>query len=276
MPGTALHVRSENGSISVQQADRADVQVIAHVCAVSQERLDAVDILAERTEDGTLSIAAQWPDGHRQGREGCSFEVLIPGATGLDLQTSNGKLSAAGCLGRAELHTSNGAIDLTDHQGPAVAETSNGSVTLTGVWGPVDARSKNGKIHVVGATDAVSARTSNGSVHVEFDPASLGPVDVQTSNGAIELAIGPVFAGKLLLETSNGSIQVEDAVLAQVISRSKNRVRLAFGAFGGSERESKATTSNGAIRVKHVAPEPEQMQQKTRQDAEISESDRQL
>ena len=96
-----------------------------------QERLAAAIILAERTEDGTLSIEVQWPDDRRKGREGCSFEVLIPSATGLDLQTSNGKLTAVGLSGRAELYTSNGTIEVSRHEGPVLAKTKNGRVTLS-------------------------------------------------------------------------------------------------------------------------------------------------
>lgn len=231
LPGAALHVTSENGSISVQESDRINVGIIAQIRAQTPQRLEATLVTAEEAVDGSLSVFVVWPEGRRKNREGCSFEIQIPGANGVDLQTSNGRLEAVGLGGKAELRTSNGAIRVERHRGTIQAQTSNG------------------KIEITGASENVTAHTSNGSVHVGLQPDATGPIDVKTSNGRIELEVGPSFSGSLQLQTSNGSIDANDVAQAEIVSATRRQVRLAFQE---GQPPSTATTSNGSIRVRSV------------------------
>lgn len=169
--------------------------------------------------------------GRRRNREGCSLEILIPYANGVNLQTSNGSLETVGLGGEAELRTSNGAIRVDRHRGAIQAETSNGEIDITE------------------ASGSVTAHTSNGAVHVGLQPDAPGPIDVKTSNGRIELEVGPSFSGSLQLQTSNGSIDVDGVEQAEIVSATKRQVRLAFQE---GQPPSTAKTSNGVIRVRSV------------------------
>ncbi len=243
----AIDVRTENGSIQVVKADRSDVEIVATIRARTQERLDSTTINARRGEDGVLHVTADWPAAGRRDNEGCSFEVAVPEAVGVVLESSNGALSIAGLAGAARLRTSNGAIHAADQDGPVEARTSNGGINVEAAQGTVDARSSNGRVTVSEATAAVKAETSNGSVTVRLVPANPGPVEARTSNGGIELDLSPAFSGELTLETSHGGIHAKDLPGARLISSEKDRLVLGFGQ---SDAKSTAKTSNGAVTVR--------------------------
>lgn len=249
-PDTAVRVATENGAIAIHQGDREDIEIVSHLRAVSDTRLKQTEVVAERADDGVLSVWVKWPDDKRRGNEGCSFEILLPGANGVDARTSNGNLDVSGLAGDAVLHTSNGAIDLSRHDGPATAETSNGAVTLVNIAGTIAAHTSNGRITVERAAGSVEARTSNGAIRIALSPACPGPVDLTTSNGSIDLGVGDAFSGTLELRTSNGSLQCEELPGAQLVSSSKDYLKLAFGEAGHA---SILKTSNGSIRLNRLS-----------------------
>jgi hypothetical protein len=230
--GTPLRVETDNGEIIVRRAEGDVVQIVGHVRAVSQVRLDATQIAATRDDDQTLVVSVEWPDGKTLNREGCSFEIAIPDAVGITLHTNNGQLSVADLGGEAELRTANGAIDVSRHDGPVDCETNNGAITVTDAAGAVQAKSMNGTVRIGLAADAP------------------GPVQAQTYNGAIDLAIGPAFVGRLEISTMNGGVSVDKSVSGTFVSSSGHRAELTFG---DSEQRSSASTFNGAVRVRSVA-----------------------
>lgn len=229
--GASIEVVTVNGAVVVRQEERDDVEVVAHLRAVSAERLEAAEVIAVRNDDGALSISADWPEGKRRNREGCSFEVLIPDADGAILRTSNGKIELVGLGGYADLQTSNGAITVESHSGA------------------IDASTSNGRIRIADATDRVDAKTSNGTIDVGLAAEGQGPIVARTSNGGITLALSPAMKGQLTLNTSNGRLNVESSLESKVVSRKKNRAVLDLGEW---EKQSSATTSNGSIWVKGV------------------------
>jgi DUF4097 and DUF4098 domain-containing protein YvlB len=225
----AIRVDAVNGSVVVSQCDRDDVQIVAHLKAVSAERLEAAEVVAGRDESGALSVSVDWPESKRRNREGCSFEVLIPDAVDVTLRTTNGRIDLAGLGGKADLHTSNGAVEVQGHNGP------------------LDATTSNGRIEIADVTSRVDAKTSNGAIAVSLAPEGPGPIDARTSNGSITLNLSPAMQGRLTLTTSNGSVRVDPSCEAQVVSERKNHAVLDLGS---SANRSSATTSNGPIQVR--------------------------
>jgi hypothetical protein len=53
---SAIEVDAVNGSVVVSQSDRDDVQIVAHLRAVSPERLETAEVVADRDEGGALSV----------------------------------------------------------------------------------------------------------------------------------------------------------------------------------------------------------------------------
>lgn len=250
----ALDVQTRNGGISVTRSDGETVRITARLKARSQDRLEATRIVTDHDPDGTLLVRVQWPDGERQRREGCSFEIETPGADGVRLDSSNGALRIDGLAGDAVLDTSNGSVTVRDHDGSVHARTSNGSVTLDRVSGDVFADTSNGGIHAIGVSGAVKADTSNGNVVIELSEDAEGPIRVGTSNGGVRLVLTPAFRGVLVLDTSNGGISYDTSASVRRVSASRNHARMEIGQGGPS---SVVSTSNGSIRVEFVGGEEE-------------------
>lgn len=247
-----LVVECENGGITVTRGEGSTVRITAHLAALTAERLEQTQVVAERGPDGALAVRVNWPD-RRQKSEGARFEIATPGVQHITLTTSNGKIRTEHTSGLAKLRTSNGSILVSDHSGDVEAETSNGSIQLDRIGGGVVARTSNGRVEVDGALGPCDVTTSNGSVDVDLAGSSQGPVTVQTNNGSIALEFGPAFVGEVSATTSNGRVTVDGGLTARIIEMGKNSARFAIGS-GGSP--STLRTSNGGIRIKleHDAP----------------------
>jgi DUF4097 and DUF4098 domain-containing protein YvlB len=227
-----LYVSSNNGSIEIERNDiDNEVRIIAMISARTQERLDAVEIVADDLGNGVFEIHALWPENKRKSNEGVSYEITYPQTSDVRLTTSNGSLTIGDFAGKIDLRTSNGRITVDGHEGDVVADTSNGSIKLYDISG------------------AVSADTSNGSVIVELTSDNPGPVALDSSNGSITLEVGHAFAGELEADTSNGRIKVHGTVEGRIYSISRNHVRLALGDAENFERSS-IDTSNGSVTIR--------------------------
>lgn len=228
--GKALDIESANGAISVRKAEGSAVQVTAKPRATSQERLDRVKVLASRGGDGTLMLRVDWPDGGRQGSEGCDFDVTLPDADGLTLTSFNGPVEFHGLAGAARVRTSNGTVKSRGHRGPVDVESSNGDIELRDVGGPISAESSNGQISVLMA------------------PNAPGPVKIASSNGSVTLTLSSAFTGAIRLETSNGSLRVADIPNAKLTKLGERHARILIG--DGAGPESVLESSNGSVELR--------------------------
>lgn len=228
--GSGLKVITRNGHITATRSAGADVQIIATLRMVNDERLRETTISANRDGSGVLVIAAMPPGGEWKSSEGCSFDVTLPDANGVNLKSSNGKIETSGLSGAAEAESSNGSLVISSHNGPIHAETSNGHIDITA------------------ATGSVNCSTSNGAVKVSLK--GPGPVRIDTNNGAITLQVGKAFAGSINIKTSNGSISTPSAAPGfpslTVQREGKNRAKVSLGTGPASELD----TSNGSVTVR--------------------------
>jgi hypothetical protein len=244
--GKAVDVRTTNGAVTLERADRSDVQITAKLVSPSKERLAEAEVVTDRREDGTLLVYVAWPGDRSLSREGCTFDIKLPGATGVKIESSNGAIRVDGLGGAANLETSNGSITVTGFDGPVTAHSSNGKIVVRDIEGRADVRTSNGSIEISGVAGGVHAESSNGGVAVTLRPEAMGPVEAHTSNGSITLEIGPAFAGELSAQTSNGGLHLAD-LGATVVSMNKHDAVLRFGT--GGER-SRLTTSNGSVVIR--------------------------
>lgn len=218
--GSRLDVRTRNGSVEVREGGVDTVQVTATIRARSQDRLAKTSVTTRRTDDGTLEVRVEWPDGPKRG-EGASIVVVTPSAR---------HVSAAGSNGDILVH----AADCKEVD----ARSSNGNIVVHAPGASVKAASSNGEIELKGVSSADVA-TSNGRVSVELAPQSAGPLAIHTSNGPVDLTVGPAFGGVLRATTSNGPVHV---AAPRALARD--------GGFDfGPGASSVISTSNGSVRV---------------------------
>ena len=262
IPGTSIRIKTHNGRVSVEAADRSDVETKAIICAKSRERLKSTQIVTRRHEGDSLTIEVKWPGGGRKNAESASFEIYAPDVDGIFASTSNAPIRIKGLSGTAELITNNDRIEATNHQGILRAKTSNdaivivrhqGSITarssnddvrVRGVTGPVDARTTNGVIEVNSADSSVVARTYNEEIKISLTERAIGPVFAETSNDPISLVIGKKFAGALDLKTNEQCI-VDEQLRKYVVGHGKNLVRLSIG----EGPKSRLATRNAPISI---------------------------
>jgi DUF4097 and DUF4098 domain-containing protein YvlB len=227
--GKPLRVTTGNGNITITRTGVDTVTIVAKIKANTQARLDAVTIVVARAGDDTLDIKAQWPGNKRESNEGCTFEVQIPDATNLTLETANGAIviGGGGFNGLATLDTSNGDITVEGHDGKVNADTSNGSIVLHDV-------------------PEAKADTSNGGISIRLTDTGAGPVVADSSNGSVHLFVGRGFAGEVDCDTSNGRVSC-DASWAKVIRKAKTSGTYSFGATDAAK--SSLSTSNGNVTI---------------------------
>lgn len=251
--GKPIDVKSKNGGVTIKATKRSDVQITAKLQAKSQERLETVKVLAERQADGTLRIRPVWPEGESawgwssatQG-DGCTFDIEVPDAVGVKVETSNGGVTLSNLSGKAVLDTSNGGVNVNEHAGDLTIDTSNGGVHVEGIDGALKIETSNAAVEAKDVLGAVTIDTSNGGVDVELAKDNAGPVHISSSNGGVDLTVGPAFKGTLAVDTSNGKVTVPSD-LGKVVKKGKTSATVEVGEGGGAK--SVVDTSNGSVSV---------------------------
>ena len=244
--GSALSVTTANGSVLVERQQRADVLIEIDLFGRDAERLAFANVNASRQGDGSLRVWVDWPGGKRENNEGANIDIMLPDAIGLDIRTSNGRVSLKGLAGHAAVKTSNGSVRILDHSGSAHVETSNGKMQLERVDGDITGSTSNGTVIITDAFGGVEADSSNGNVFVTTAHGNPGPVRVSSSNGRVELALGDGFEGILRVKTSNGRIRMSELGGARLIESNKDTLELQVGT---SDTISAVRTSNGSVEI---------------------------
>jgi len=220
-PSYVLFVDTFNGSIDVTQGTGPRVEIKATI--KQPKELDYSVVL----EGDTLRVVAEDRGSHVRPNPGVSLEITTPPNVRLELQTTNGHITAIGVGTSGALDTSNGRLTLENTTGVYTLNTSNGSVNLSGVLGSFGVDTSNGRIHFDGELDEGTEtvlRTSNGRISVVIGPDADVRIDAETSRGQIEISyplddvltsasrtVGTLGDGgaKLFLRTPNGGITVE-------------------------------------------------------------------
>ncbi len=249
--GKPIDVKSKNGGVTIKATKRSDVQITAKLQGKSQERLETVKVVAERQADGTLRIRPVWPEGESawgwnsaSQNDGCTFDIEVPDAAGVKVQTSNGGVTLNGLSGAAALSSSNGGVHVNEHAGDLTIDTSNGGVHVDGIDGALKVDTSNGSVEAKDVLGPVTVETSNAGVDVELAKDNAGPVHISSSNGGVDLTVGPAFKGTLVVDTSNGKVSVPSA-LGKVVKQSKTSATVEVG----EGPKSVVDTSNGSVTV---------------------------
>lgn len=190
-----VEIKTRNGSVNIAADQSLDAVWIEAkiVCggktkAEAQERVAQASLTVIRQADQTLLIAPSFPGGPQNG-DGASILVKLPGARGVEIYTSNGRVSSSGLTGEIVIDTSNGTVELADHHGTATIDTSNGSVIVTQLQGDLEADTSNGPIIVNDPMGVITSHRMHGSqgtlVVGDGGPASR----LDTSNAAIKFII---------------------------------------------------------------------------------------
>lgn len=206
-----------NGGIAVRGWDRREVFVRAKVQTHARSMEEAREIAKElqvRTEGGDVRTEGPSSSWRRRRGYAVSYEIWVPKAMNLDLESTNG------------------GVRVVDVRGQLRAETTNGGVGLTDVAGDVRARATNG-----GITVAISQSRWEGT-----------GLDVETTNGGVTLSLPEGFNARLELETTNGGFNF-DGFPITLQGRIGRRIETTLGSGGPLVR---AVTTNGGVRLRKL------------------------
>ena len=191
-----LHVETANGKIGVttgRPGSAVDVTVVKRADTMAEVNALSVDA---RKSGKVVTLRAVYPS--RCGTGSCggeiSFFVVVPPGTAVDLNSSNGSLTAEGLGADAQLETSNGSVTASYATFARVSRvslgTSNGSVTLS-----LPASAKIGRLKMDTSVGRVSSawpvsvdRTSYVGGSVDQTIAAGGAsISLTTTNGSVTL-----------------------------------------------------------------------------------------
>jgi hypothetical protein len=204
---------SPNGGIVVRGWDRGDVLVRSKVRARADTDADArrlasgvrIDTLGGRVRaDGPASTSGDenWS---------VSFELSVPRAAMLTLNTKNGGITIENFDGTAKFHAVNGGVTINNVNGDVRGETLNGGLTI-------DLQGDH------------------------WDGAGL---DVETHNGGVKLTVPSNYSAELETGTVNGGLRIDFPVT--VSGRLSRQLTTTLGAGG---RRIRAMTTNGGVTVR--------------------------
>jgi len=210
-PGSMVIDGGMNGGVRVEGWDRDVVEVRAKVWGNAGSSARAREIADEvrlQMRNGTLS--AEGPDTGRREGWGVSWEVMVPRATDLDI------------------------------------ETHNGGIGVTDVHGRIDFSALNGGVHLTGVAGDVEGRTTNGGLNIELDGTRWdgAGLDVETTNGGVTLHVPSDYSAELETGTVNGGIDIGFPITVQ--GRIGKRLTTTLGEGGAMVR---AVTTNGGVRI---------------------------
>ncbi|MEM1041819.1 MAG: hypothetical protein AAGI91_04240 [Bacteroidota bacterium] len=200
----------KNGGIRVEAWDRDEVQVLARVQAVGDDRDEVRRLVAASEVETDGTIRSRVPRSGRDAWVSVSFRLRVPRASNLDLEAKNGGIRIAGVRGAIRF------------------DTQNGGVTLDALGGDVRGRTTNGGLRV---------RLTG----TRWDGDGL---DARTTNGGVELIVPDGYSADLETGTVNGRMRLGFPVLVE--GEVGRRVRTTLGDGGPPVR---AVTTNGGVRI---------------------------
>jgi hypothetical protein len=197
-----------NGGIEVRGEKRSDVSLRAKVVAQAESIEDARALAAEVRIETSGVIRAVGPESRRHRHYWVSYELVVPEAAEMRLDTMNG------------------GISLEDVKGSVEFKTVNGGVTIDRAAG------------------SLRGRTTNGGVNVSLEGASWEGegLDVETTNGGVRLKVPAAYNARLVTGTVNGGLEVDFPVTVQ--GKINRRLDVTLGRGGPTVR---ATTTNGGV-----------------------------
>lgn len=241
-----LEVHGFSGRVRVNSGSPGSIRVRAKLKNPHSIEYRAVQegdlVKVEARPDRQSGRVLPGPFGQRCG---VNIEVVVPVATGVDLETSNGLVEVRGTEGGGTLRTTNGRIKVERFKGDLEASTSNGAVTLKTFSGSAELATTNSRISIEDGSGRFDARTTNGSVKFQGSMEPGGANRLSTTNGSIKVALGAEPSLKLAAAADNGRVRCDVPGFVPTLDRR----RKVEGTVGKGGAELTARTTNGSIAI---------------------------
>jgi len=237
----SIDLTTFNGEIAVKVHDEPSIDMEIRYTArgetegLAKQNCDALDCDVSQQDD-RLVIQATKPAG--QWSPSAAFTLTVPADCRLDLQTSNGRVTADDVHAGLNINTSNGTVRCSRLAGMVSVRTSNGEIKIQDSECGIDLKTSNGSMTYQGMLigDQNEMVTSNGSVQVELPGNALCEVNASTSNGKVRCEL-PV---------------------QKTIDKAKRSLHVVTGQPNGDQAQHKLSirTSNGSVKLKPWSSTP--------------------
>jgi DUF4097 and DUF4098 domain-containing protein YvlB len=226
LPGSEQEIRVETTQYGLWQGNPA---------AVSRSA-DGVRVMNE-ARPGFLGLCI--------GRCGLSYQITLPRATLLIVQTSSGDINVSGVEGAVSLTSSSGDVEAHEIPNGMTASTSSGDVELTGVGGKLDVQTSSGDVRLeAGRVAGATVRTNSGDIELDGVANTLA---LQSNSGSI--TVRDARDARLDIQNSSGEVDYTGSLASAAdssIATSSGDVTLRLPAGSGFVLE--AGTSSGDLR----------------------------
>lgn len=179
-------------------------------------RIGPNDVRIDEHQSGNrVEIRIHIPSVHFQfGHRSLRVELTVPREANLDLQTSDGNITADSVKGQLHFATGDGNID---------GRSVDGALRVS---------SGDGHIRLLGRFDQLDLHTGDGNIDADVQPGSKMTASwlVRTGDGSVVLQLPEGFAADLDIHTGDGRISVD---LPVTTSGSFERSRLRGKLNGG-------------------------------------------
>jgi hypothetical protein len=190
MSGATLEVRPEsNGGVQIIRGSGSSYGITACVGAGARNRADA-QAAADAVRlviDGNRVRVTGMNTASRGSVRNWSVQLVVsaPEGASIDVETTNGPVSASGYSGTLAARASNGPISLDDVTGSVRARASNGPISVSGSRGEFDIETANGPIQVRLSgrrwDGHLDARAANGPLTVRVPADYQSGVEISSS-----------------------------------------------------------------------------------------------
>jgi hypothetical protein len=198
-----LEITNFAGAVTVQSGTGNTVHVVAIKKALSQSRLDRIEVSMSES-NGRVVIKTK--NSSTLGNASVDLEITAPPGSQVRVDTGAGEVNVRGITAQTDIHSGAGSVDVRSARGPVRVDLGVGQITYEGTPSG-NCRFQTGAGEVVlrlpeNPSVAIDLGTGMGTVDVSF------AVDGSVSRRSASGTIGDGSQGSISAHTGVGSVSV--------------------------------------------------------------------
>jgi DUF4097 and DUF4098 domain-containing protein YvlB len=247
-----LRVATDDGDVIVTGGDQKQVDV-----RVTTEgyKIASNEVRIEESQNGdhvTISVKLPhfnfsfWGGHHRS----IKVEVHVPRDLDLDVQTSDGNVTAQNVSGRIGFNTGDGNVTASGIRGQIRMHTGDGHIEGTNFDGTLEADTGDGNMRISGRFDSLDLKTGDGNIDGQVGSGSkvANAWRIHSGDGHIDLRIPTDLSADVDAHTGDGSITVNvPLTIAGSLSHSS-----VHGKLNGGGQTLSISSGDGSIRLEKL------------------------
>jgi putative adhesin len=247
-----VHVSTDDGDVFVTGGDQKQIDV--HVITQGY-KIASSEVRIEESQNGnqvTVSVKlphlnwSLWGGRHKSIR----VEVHVPRDLDLEVQTSDGNVTAQDVSGRIQFSTGDGNVTASAIRGQIRLHTGDGHIEGTNFDGALEADTGDGNLRISGRFDSLELKTGDGNIDGQVGSGSkvANAWRIHSGDGHIDLRIPADLAADVDAKTGDGSITVN---IPLTINGSLSHSSV-HGKLNGGGQTLSISSGDGSIRLEKL------------------------